>query len=85
MKLSQFKFDLPLNLIAQHPAKSREESRLMVVHRDTGKIEHKVFKDVLGFFHDKDVMIVNNTKVFPARLYGRKEKNGCEDRSVFAS
>ncbi len=76
MKLSQFKFDLPLNLIAQHPAKAREESRLMVVHRDTGKIEHKIFKDILGFFNDKDVMIVNNTKVFPARLYGRKEKTG---------
>lgn len=78
MKLSQFKFDLPLNLIAQHPAKSREESRLMVVHRDTGKIEHKIFKDVLQFFNDKDVMIVNNTKVFPARLYGRKEKTGAK-------
>jgi len=78
MKLSQFKFDLPLNLIAQHPAKSREESRLMVVHRDTGKIEHKVFKDVLTYFDDKDVMIVNNTKVFPARLYGRKEKTGAK-------
>ena len=78
MKLSQFKFDLPLNLIAQHPAKKREDSRLMVIHRDTGKIEHKTFKDVLGFFHDKDVMIVNNTKVFPARLYGRKEKTGAK-------
>ncbi|HYD21675.1 MAG TPA: tRNA preQ1(34) S-adenosylmethionine ribosyltransferase-isomerase QueA [Flavipsychrobacter sp.] len=78
MKLSQFKFDLPLNLIAQHPAKTREESRLMVVHRDTGKIEHKTFKDILGFFHDKDVMVVNNTKVFPARLYGKKEKTGAK-------
>src|SRR3954471_13701483 len=78
MKLSQFKFDLPLNLIAQHPAKKREDSRLMVIRRDTGKIEHKVFKDILGFFHDKDVMIVNNTKVFPARLYGRKEKTGAK-------
>jgi len=78
MKLSQFKFDLPLNLIAQHPAKTREESRLMVVHRDTGKIEHKVFKDILSYFDDKDVMVVNNTKVFPARLYGRKEKTGAK-------
>ena len=78
MKLSQFKFDLPLNLIAQHPAKTREESRLMVVHRDTGKIEHKTFKDILGIFHDKDVMVVNNTKVFPARLYGKKEKTGAK-------
>ncbi|MBS1739225.1 MAG: tRNA preQ1(34) S-adenosylmethionine ribosyltransferase-isomerase QueA [Bacteroidetes bacterium] len=78
MKLSQFKFDLPLNLIAQHPTKSREDSRLMVVHRDTGKIEHKVFRDVLTYFDDKDVMIVNNTKVFPARLYGKKEKTGAK-------
>jgi S-adenosylmethionine:tRNA ribosyltransferase-isomerase len=78
MKLSQFKFDLPLNLIAQHPAKTREDSRLMIVHRDTGKIEHKTFRDVLGYFNDKDVMAVNNTKVFPARLYGRKEKTGAK-------
>lgn len=76
MKLSQFKFDLPLNLIAQHPSKSRDESRLMVVHRDSGKIEHRVFKDIMGYFNDQDVVIVNNTKVFPARLYGRKEKTG---------
>jgi len=76
MKLSQFKFDLPLNLIAQHPAKQRDESRLMVVHKDTGKIEHLVFKDIINFFDDKDVMVVNNTKVFPARLYGKKEKTG---------
>lgn len=76
MKLSQFKFDLPINLIAQHPSKQRDESRLMVIHRDTGKIEHKVFKDVMNYFDDRDVMIVNNTKVFPARLYGRKEKTG---------
>ena len=78
MKLSQFKFELPLNLIAQHPAKTREESRLMVIDRATGKIEHKVFRDVLNYFDDKDVMIVNNTKVFPARLYGRKEKTGAK-------
>ena len=78
MKLSQFKFELPLNLIAQHPTKTREESRLMVVHRDTGKIEHKVFKDIIEYYDDKDVMIVNNTKVFPARLYGRKEKTGAK-------
>lgn len=78
MKLSQFKFDLPLNLIAQHPTKSREDSRLMVINRETGKIEHKVFRDVLTYFNDKDVMIVNNTKVFPARLYGKKEKTGAK-------
>jgi S-adenosylmethionine:tRNA ribosyltransferase-isomerase len=73
-KLSQFKFDLPEKLIAQYPAKKRDESRLMVVHRDTGKIEHKVFKDVLDYFDDGDVLILNNTKVFPARLFGHKEK-----------
>lgn len=78
MKLSQFKFDLPLNLIAQHPAKSREDSRLMVIDRATGKIEHKAFRDILTYFDDKDVMIVNNTKVFPARLYGKKEKTGAK-------
>ncbi len=76
MKLSQFVYDLPEKLIAQHPADRRDESRLMVVHRDTGKIEHLVFKDILNFFGDGDVMIVNNTKVFPARLFGRKEKTG---------
>ncbi|OSZ81746.1 tRNA preQ1(34) S-adenosylmethionine ribosyltransferase-isomerase QueA [Chitinophagaceae bacterium IBVUCB1] len=78
MKLSQFKFDLPLNLVAQHPAKTREESRLLVVHRDTGKMEHKTFRDIINYFDDKDVMVVNNTKVFPARLYGRKEKTGAK-------
>lgn len=76
MKLSQFKFDLDLSLIPQHPTQNRDESRLMVVHKDTGKIEHKIFKDVLEYFDDKDVMVVNNTKVFPARLYGKKEKTG---------
>jgi len=78
MKLSQFKFDLPSGLIALYPAENRDESRLMVVHRDTGEIEHKVFKDVLDYFDDGDVMITNNTKVFPARLYGNKEKTGAE-------
>ncbi|MEO8853478.1 MAG: S-adenosylmethionine:tRNA ribosyltransferase-isomerase, partial [Ginsengibacter sp.] len=76
MKLSQFKFDLPLNLIAQNPTKRREDSRLMVIERATGKIENKHFKDVLDYFNDKDVFVVNNTKVFPARMYGRKEKTG---------
>ncbi|RYD51080.1 MAG: tRNA preQ1(34) S-adenosylmethionine ribosyltransferase-isomerase QueA [Sphingobacteriales bacterium] len=78
MKLSQFHFDLPLNLIAQHPAKNRDEARMMVVHRRTGQIEHKVFKNIVEYFDDKDVMVVNNTKVFPARLYGRKEKTGAQ-------
>ena len=76
MKLSQFKFDLPEKLIAQHPAENRDESRLMVVHRDTGEIEHRMFKDVLDYFDDGDVMVLNNTRVFPARMYGNKEKTG---------
>jgi S-adenosylmethionine:tRNA ribosyltransferase-isomerase len=78
MKLSQFKFDLPLNLIAQHPAKRREDSRMMVVHRKTGQIENKHFRDIMEYFDDKDVFVVNNTKVFPARMYGRKEKTGAK-------
>jgi len=78
MKLSQFVFDLPLNLIAQHPTKKREDSRMMVVHRKTGQIENKIFRDILDFFDDKDVFVVNNTKVFPARMYGRKEKTGAK-------
>lgn len=75
-KLSQFDFDLPENLVAQYPTENRDESRLMVVHRDTGKIEHRIFKDILEYFDEEDVMIFNNTKVFPARLYGTKEKTG---------
>ena len=76
MKLSQFKFNLPESLIAHNPADTRDEARLMVLHRDSGKIEHKIFRDVLDYFDDKDVMILNNTKVFPARMYGNKEKTG---------
>jgi len=76
MKLSQFKFNLPDSLIASTPSSIRDESRLMVLHRDSGKIEHKIFKDILDYFDDKDVMILNNTKVFPARMYGNKEKTG---------
>jgi S-adenosylmethionine:tRNA ribosyltransferase-isomerase len=76
MKLSQFKFNLPDSLLASTPSEERDESRLMVLHKDSGKIEHKIFKDVLDYFDDKDVMILNNTKVFPARLYGNKEKTG---------
>ena len=78
MKLSKFKYHLPEELIAKYPAHNRDESRLMVVHRNTGKIEHKVFKDVIKYFDDSDVMVVNNTKVFPARLYGNKEKTGAK-------
>ncbi|WP_277631964.1 tRNA preQ1(34) S-adenosylmethionine ribosyltransferase-isomerase QueA [Avrilella dinanensis] len=76
MKLSHFKFDLPEELLAEFPSENRDEARLMVVHRDTGKIEHRLFKDVIEYFDEGDVMILNNTKVFPARLYGNKEKTG---------
>lgn len=76
MKLSQFKFQLPEKLIAQYPEEQRDMCRLMVVHRKTGNIEHKIFKDVLEYFDDGDVMVYNNTRVFPARLYGNKEKTG---------
>ncbi len=76
MKLSQFKFKLPEDKIALHPTRYRDESRLMVLHKKTGEIEHKVFKDILDYFDDKDVFIFNDTKVFPARLYGNKEKTG---------
>ncbi len=77
-KLSQFNFNLPKELIAQYPSEERDQSRLMVVHRSTGKIEHKVFKDILGYFGEGDAMIFNNTKVFPARLFGQKEKTGAK-------
>ena len=76
MKLSQFKFKLPEEKIAQYPAKFRDESRLMVVNKKTGEIEHRMFKDILEYFDDKDVFVFNDTKVFPARLYGNKEKTG---------
>ncbi|MFN3556234.1 MAG: tRNA preQ1(34) S-adenosylmethionine ribosyltransferase-isomerase QueA [Bacteroidales bacterium] len=78
MKLSDFKFNLPAELIAERPSENRDESRLMVLHRSTGEIEHKMFRDVLDYFDDGDVMIINNTKVFPARLYGTKEKTGAK-------
>ncbi|MFK7001813.1 tRNA preQ1(34) S-adenosylmethionine ribosyltransferase-isomerase QueA [Flavobacterium oreochromis] len=76
MKLSNFNFNLPAELLAEYPAENRDESRLMVVHRKTGEIEHKLFKDIIEYFDEGDVMVVNNTKVFPARLYGNKEKTG---------
>src|ERR1700740_3248521 len=78
MKLSQFKFNLPKELLAESPSKNREDARLMVIHRKTGKIEHKKFKDLLGYFGDGDCMILNDTKVFPARMYGNKEKTGAK-------
>lgn len=76
MKLSAFNFELPEELIAQHPEPNRDESRLMVLDREKRTIEHKQFKDVLDYFDEGDVLIMNNTKVFPARLYGNKEKTG---------
>jgi len=77
-KLSQFSFDLPEKLIAKYPAKERDESRMMVINRKTGLMENKAFKDILEYFDDGDCMVFNNTKVFPARLYGRKEKTDAE-------
>ncbi len=76
MKLSKFQFNLPTEQIALYPSKNRDESRLMVVNRKTGKIEHRIFKEILDYFGPKDVFIFNNTRVFPARLYGNKEKTG---------
>lgn len=78
MKLSKFNYKLPLELIAQHPMVNRDEARLLVLHKDTGEIEHKVFKDIIDYFEEKDVFVFNDTKVFPARLYGNKEKTGAE-------
>jgi S-adenosylmethionine:tRNA ribosyltransferase-isomerase len=78
MKLSEFDFELPEELIANYPVENRDESRMMVIHRDTGKIEHKMFKDIINYFDEGDVMIRNNTKVFPARMYGNKEKTGAK-------
>ena len=78
MKLSEFSFDLPQELIAEYPSENRDEAKLMVVHRKTGKIEHKLFKDIVNYFSEGDVMIRNNTKVFPARMYGNKEKTGAK-------
>ncbi|MBN2348231.1 MAG: tRNA preQ1(34) S-adenosylmethionine ribosyltransferase-isomerase QueA [Bacteroidales bacterium] len=78
MKLSQYKYDLPSELIAKYPSKNRDESRLLILNRKTQTIEHKVFKEIIDYFNEDDVMVLNNTKVFPARLYGNKEKTGAE-------
>ncbi|RIW17054.1 tRNA preQ1(34) S-adenosylmethionine ribosyltransferase-isomerase QueA [Algoriphagus lacus] len=78
MKLSDFKFDVPRKLISLYPTENRDESRLMVVHRKTGQIEHRLFKDILEYFGEGDVFVINDTKVFPARLYGNKEKTGAK-------
>ena len=78
MKLSQYKYSLPEELIAKYPSESRDESRLMILNRKDRSIEHKIFKDIIDYFSEDDVMVFNNTKVFPARLYGNKEKTGAE-------
>ena len=78
MKLSYFNFTLPKELIAEKPSKQRDEARLMVLHRDTQTIEHRLFKDLLDYLNEGDVVVANNTKVFPALLYGEKEKTGAK-------
>ena len=78
LKLSHFDFDLPSERLSENPILNRDESRMMVIHRESGKIEHKQFKDILEYFEEGDVMILNNTKVIPARLYGNKEKTGAK-------
>jgi len=78
MKLSQFKFNLPDDLIAKYPSVHRDEARLFVLHRKSGEIEHRIFKEAIDYFGDKDFFIFNDTKVFPARLYGNKEKTGAK-------
>jgi len=76
MKLSHFGFELPEELLAEYPSENRDESRLMVLNRKEQTIEHKQFKDIIDYFEEDDVMILNDTKVFPARLFGNKEKTG---------
>ncbi len=76
MKLSNFNFDLPPELLAEYPAPNRDESRLMVLDRKNKTIEHKMFKDLIDYFDEEDILVLNNTKVFPARLFGNKEKTG---------
>ena len=78
MKLSKFGFELPEELLAEYPAENRDESRLMVLNREKQTIEHKQFKDIIDYFEDQDVLVMNNTKVFPARMIGNKEKTGAE-------
>ena len=76
MKLSNFIYELPEKLVAEYPNKNRDESRLMVIDRSDYSIQHRIFKDMIEYFNEDDVIILNNTKVFPARLYGNKEKTG---------
>ncbi|MBE6221530.1 MAG: tRNA preQ1(34) S-adenosylmethionine ribosyltransferase-isomerase QueA [Alistipes sp.] len=78
MKLSQYGYDFKSEMLAQYPVENRDESRLMVVNRAKGTIEHRIFKDIIEYFDEKDLFLFNDTKVFPARLYGNKEKTGAE-------
>lgn len=78
MKLSQYNYSFSPEMLAKYPVDNRDESRLMVLHKDTGEIEHKIFKDIIDYFDENDVLVFNDTKVFPARLYGNKEKTGAE-------
>ena len=78
MKLSQYGYDFSPEMLAKYPAENRDEARLMVLHRATGEIEHRIFKEIIEYFDEKDLFLFNDTKVFPARLYGNKEKTGAE-------
>ncbi|MFI3320313.1 MAG: tRNA preQ1(34) S-adenosylmethionine ribosyltransferase-isomerase QueA [Rikenellaceae bacterium] len=78
MKLSQYGYEFSGEMLARHPQEQRDESRLMVVNRKTGEIEHRLFKDIIEYFDEQDLFVFNDTKVFPARLYGNKEKTGAE-------
>ena len=78
MKLSQYGYNFKSEMLAQHPVENRDESRLMVVNRAKGTIEHRIFKEIIEYFDEKDLFLFNDTKVFPARLYGNKEKTGAE-------
>ena len=78
MKLSQFQFTLPKERIATEPTLWRDECKLLVLHKDTGEIEHRLFKDIVEYFGKGDIFVLNDTKVFPARLYGKKEKTGAD-------
>ena len=85
MKLSQFKFDLPKDRIATEPVRWRDECKLMVLHRKSGEIEHRIFKDIIDYFGKGDLFVLNNTKVFPAKLLGKKEKTGADIMVFFSA
>ena len=74
MKLSQFRYEVPDELVAQYPLDNRDDSRLMIVNRETGKFEHRMFKDVVDIFDEGDVFVANNTRVFPAKMYGTRKR-----------